>query len=361
MKKFLDNKLFRYLSVFLFLNSSFLPVKSSSALAAWALNNNGVLELRTKSNTNLKAYFQKANQISGDRFWVDFPGELKNPRTIKGNGQIKEIRLGKPDKGKTRLVIEFKEETYLNPLTWQMVGLDQNRWRIKLFNSKYSFKKIGEGLVERKRGNIKANQNVIYKKKNNYGYLKLPEVKRNKFEVVLDPGHGGPDPGAIGIGGIRETDVVLEISKIVKNLLSEKGVKVRLTRINEVDLDLPPRVSIANNMDADIFVSIHATASRGKRRDINGLETFYYRGWRGRLLAKRIQKQILRVSPGSPDRGVKQGRFYVIKNTRMPAVLVEIGFLTGRLDARRLEKITHRKRLAYAISKGILEYLDKVG
>ncbi len=375
MIKFLDKKLFRYLSVFLFLNSSILPVKSSSALAAWAINTNGVLELRTKSNTNLKAYFQKANQISGDRFWVDFPGELKNPRKIKGNGQIKEIRLGKPDKGKTRLVIEFKEETYLKPLTWRMVGLDQNRWRIKLFNPKYSFKKIGEGLVEKKRGNFKANQNLIKKKrgnfkanqnlikknKNNYGFLKLPEVKRNKFEVVIDPGHGGPDPGAIGIGGIRETDVVLEVSKIVKNLLSEKGVKVRLTRTNDVDLDLPPRVSIANNTDADIFVSIHANASRGKRRDINGLETFYYRGWRGRLLAKRIQKQILRVSPGSPDRGVKQGRFYVIKNTRMPAVLVEIGFLTGRLDARRLEKITHRKRLAYAIAKGILEYLDKVG
>ena len=361
MIKFLDNKLFRYLSVFLFLNSLILPVKSSSALAAWALNSNGVLELRTKSNTNLKAYFQKANQISGDRFWVDFPGELKNPRTIKGNGPIKEIRLGKPNKGKTRLVIEFKEETYLKPLTWQMVGLDQNRWRIKLFNPKYSFTKIGEGLVEKERENIKVNRKLIYKKKINYGYLKLPEVKRNKFEVVIDPGHGGPDPGAIGIGGIRETDVVLEVSKIVKNLLSEKGVKVRLTRTNEVDLDLPPRAAIANNTDADIFVSIHANASRGKRRDINGLETFYYRGWKGRLLAKRIQKQILIVSPGSPDRGVKQGRFYVIKNTRMPAVLVEIGFLTGRLDARRLEKTTHRKRLAYAIAKGILEYLDKVG
>ena len=361
MIKFLDNKLFRYLSVFLFLNSSILPVRSSSALAAWAINTNGVLELRTKSNTDLKAYFQKANQTYGDRFWVDFPGELKNPRTIKGNGSIKEIRLGKPSKGKTRLVIEFKEETNLKPLTWRVVGLDENRWMIKLFNPKNSFKKIGEGLVENRRQNLRANQNLIYKKKNNYNYFKLPEVKRNKFSVVIDPGHGGPDPGAIGIGGIRETDVVLEVSKIVKNLLSEKGVKVVLTRKNEVDLDLSPRVSLANNMDADIFVSIHANASRGKRRDINGLETFYYRGWRGRLLAKRIQQQILRVSPGSPDRGVKQGRFYVIKNTRMPAVLVEIGFLTGRLDARRLEKNTHRKRLAYAIAKGILEYLDKVG
>ena len=125
-------------------------------------------------------------------------------------------------------------------------------------------------------------------------------------------------------------------------------------------MDLAPRVSIANKTYADIFVSIHANASRGKRRDINGLETFYW-GWRGRLLAKKIQKQILKVSPGSPDRGVKEGRYFVIKNTRMPAVLVEIGFLTGRLDARRLEKTIHRKRIAYAITKGILEYLSKAG
>ena len=361
MSKFLNNKLFHYLSVFLFINSAVLPAKSSSALAAWSLKSNGVLELRTKSNTNLKAYFQKANKVYGDRFWVDFPGELKNPRKLEGNGPIKEIRLGKPDKGKTRLVIEFKKKTYLNPLTWRMRGLDQNRWRIKLFRPKSSFYAIGEGLVEKKTKTIKPNQNSNYRKNRTYDNWQFPNVKQNKFSVVIDPGHGGPDPGAIGIGGIRETDVVLEVSKIVQRLLSEKGVEVKLTRKNEVDLDLPPRVSFANSADADIFVSIHANASRGKRRDINGLETFYYRGWRGRLLARRIQKQILRVSPGSPDRGVKQGRFYVMKNTKMPAVLVEIGFLTGRLDARRLEKTTHRKRIAYAIAKGILEYLSKVG
>ncbi|MBO6961040.1 MAG: N-acetylmuramoyl-L-alanine amidase [Prochlorococcus marinus CUG1438] len=362
MLRFSKKKLFRFFSFFIFLNyTTILPVKSSSSLAAWALKSNGILELRTKSNTKLKAYFQRANQTYGDRFWIDFPGELKNPRRIKGNGPIKEIRLGKPKIGSTRLVIEFQEGTYLNPLTWRMFGLDQNRWRIKLFKPKYPFTKISEGLVGQSVGNVKTNQNSIYLKKRVNDSFQLPKVKQGKFSVVIDPGHGGPDPGAIGINGIRETDVVLEVSKIVQKLLSDKGVKVRLTRKNEVDLDLPPRVSIANRFDADIFVSIHANASRGKRKDINGLETFYYRGWRGRLLAKRIQKQILRVSPGSPDRGVKQGRYYVIKNTKMPAALVEIGFLTGRLDARRLEKSTHRKRIAYAIAKGILEYFSKVG
>ena len=71
----------------------------------------------------------------------------------------------------------------------------------------------------------------------------MPDIERNKFYVIIDPGHGGPDPGAIGIGGIRESDVVLDVSKTVKKLLNQKGVKVMFTRRNEVDLDLPPGVS----------------------------------------------------------------------------------------------------------------------
>ena len=76
MCKFFVNKLFSCLSIFLLFNSSFLPVRSSSALAAWVLNSNGVLELRTKSNSKLKAYFQKGNKEFGDRFWIDFPGVM---------------------------------------------------------------------------------------------------------------------------------------------------------------------------------------------------------------------------------------------------------------------------------------------
>ena len=354
-------KLFKLASLLFVFNVFNLPVKSSSDLAAWVLKSDGVLELKTKSDAKLKAYFQKANKSYGDRFWIDFKGELSNPRTIKGNGPIKEIRLGKPVQGLTRLVIEFESNKKINPHNWKLIGIDKNNWRIKLAAfPKNDFQTISEGNFSSS-NNLKKRSDYFVNLKNNIALSNLPNVKRNKFYVVIDPGHGGPDSGAIGIGGLRETDVVLDVSKIVTNILNKKGVKVKMTRTNEIDLDLGPRVSMANNTKADIFVSIHANASVGKKRNINGLETFYYSGWKGRLLAEKIQKQIIKVSPGSPDRGVRRGSYFVIKQTNMPAVLVEIGFVTGKLDGSRLSKDMHRERVAYAIARGILEYLERIG
>ena len=361
MRKNNLSKVLKLASLLFLLNLFNLPLKSSSALAAWALKSDGVLELKTKSDAKLKAYFQKANKSYGDRFWIDFKGELSNPRTIKGNGPIKEIRLGKPVQGLTRLVIEFESNKKINPHNWKLIGIDKNNWRIKLAAfPKNDFQTISEGSFSSS-NNLKKRSDYFVNLKNNIALANLPNVKKNKFYVVIDPGHGGPDSGAIGIGGLRETDVVLDVSKIVTNILKKKGVKVKMTRRNEIDLDLRPRVSMANDTKADIFVSIHANASVGKKRNINGLETFYYSGWRGRLLAEKIQKQIIKVSPGSPDRGVRRGSYFVIKQTNMPAVLVEIGFVTGRLDGSRLSKDMHRKRVAYAIARGILEYLERMG
>ena len=361
MRKYNFIKLFKLASLLYVFNVFNLPVKSSSDLAAWILKSDGVLELKTKSDAKLKAYFQKANKSYGDRFWIDFKGELSNPRTIKGNGPIKEIRLGKPVQGLTRLVIEFESNKKINPHNWKLIGIDKNNWRIKLAAfPKNDFQTISEGSFSSS-NNLKKRSDYFVNLKNNIALANLPNVKKNKFYVVIDPGHGGPDSGAIGIGGLRETDVVLDVSKIVTNILNKKGVKVKMTRTNEIDLDLGPRVSMANNTKADIFVSIHANASVGKKRNINGLETFYYSGWKGRLLAEKIQKQIIKVSPGSPDRGVRRGSYFVIKQTNMPAVLVEIGFVTGKLDGSRLSKDMHRERVAYAIARGILEYLERIG
>jgi N-acetylmuramoyl-L-alanine amidase len=173
---------------------------------------------------------------------------------------------------------------------------------------------------------------------------------------VIDPGHGGPDPGAVGIGGLRETDVVLDVALQVAQLLQSRGVQVVLTRTTEVDVDLPPRVALANSSGADLFLSLHANALAMSRPDVNGIETFFFESAPSRALAAAVQQQVLAVSPGSPDRGVRQARFFVIRRTAMPSSLLEMGFVTGSLDASRLADPAHRRRLALAVATGLLNY-----
>jgi N-acetylmuramoyl-L-alanine amidase len=185
----------------------------------------------------------------------------------------------------------------------------------------------------------------------------LPSVPVGRYKVVIDPGHGGPDPGAVGINGLRETDVVLDVSLQVAQILQAKGVQVLLTRTSEVDVDLPPRVALANNSRADLFLSIHANALSMSRPDVNGIETFYFQDGPSRRLAEAVQQQMLRVSPGSPDRGARPGRFFVIRRTVMPAALAEMGFVTGQLDSPRLADPAFRRRMAVAIATGLLNYL----
>jgi N-acetylmuramoyl-L-alanine amidase len=341
---------------FLFCSNLFipLPLRSASALAAWALTSNGTLKLRTSSGAKLNAFYQPSSIDKGERVWVDFPGELSRPRTIKGNGSVKEIRLGKPSEGKTRLVIEFLRSVELEPSKLQLIGISENTWELKLIGLETnSFRSIEEGNILR--NSIKRTYEKI--KIQDLDVSSLPNVPNGKYKVVIDPGHGGSDPGAVGINGLRETDIVLEVSKRVSEFLTNKGVITILTRTYERTLDLQPRVTKANNSKADAFVSIHANATRGKRKDVNGLETYYYSGYRGYSLAKNIQKQILIVSPQSPDRGVRRSRFYVIRKTSMPAALVEIGFVTGIYDADLLRQKGYRDKMSFAIAKGILNYL----
>jgi len=331
-----------------------LPLRSASALAAWALTSNGSLKLRTSVGTKLEAFFQSSNNEKGERVWVDFPGELSRPRTLKGNGSVKEIRLGKPSEGTTRLVIEFSPSVKLEPSKLKLIGITPNTWELKFIGlENNSFSSIGEGNILR--NSIKRTFEKI--KVQDLDVSSLPNVPYGKYKVVIDPGHGGSDPGAIGINGLRESEIVLEVSKNVSEFLTKKGVKTILTRKHERTLDLNPRVTKANNSRADAFVSIHANATRGKRKDVNGLETYYYYGSKGYSLAKNIHKQILITSPQSPDRGVKRSRFYVIKKSSMPAALVEIGFVTGMYDAALLRQKAYRYKMSFAIAKGILNYL----
>ena len=338
-----------------------LPAQAASALAAWKLSSSGELLLRTAAGARLQAFFEAGDRRRGPRVWIDFPGELSRSRSLPGSGPIREIRLGKPSAGETRLVIEFQPGVNLDPSQLKLIGTASNRWKLSFQGlSTTGLRPIGEGNLDRAASGSWGGGLRIQPSRTPVNAAGLPSVPRGKYRVVIDPGHGGPDPGAVGIRGIRESEIVLDISLQVARLLEAKGVQVTMTRTAEVDVDLPPRVSIANRVGANAFVSIHANAISMARPDVNGIETFYYSDRRSARLAAHLQQQMLNVSPGSPNRGVKRGRFFVIRRTTMPAALVEMGFVTGNIDSPRLATSAHRQRLALAIANGILDYLKGV-
>jgi parallel beta-helix repeat protein len=175
--------------------------------------------------------------------------------------------------------------------------------------------------------------------------------------VVVDPGHGGNDPGAIGIDGLREKDINLSVAQQIAELLRQQGVRVVMTRSDDRTLELAPRVSIAEQARANLFLSIHANAISLSRPEVNGLETYHYPGsTSGSRLATAIHNSILQ-SITVKDRGVRQANFYVLRYTSMPATLVELGFVTGREDAAKLADPNHRSQLARAIASGTVQYI----
>ncbi|MEL7051822.1 MAG: DUF3747 domain-containing protein [Cyanobacteria bacterium J06588_5] len=187
------------------------------------------------------------------------------------------------------------------------------------------------------------------------GSPSIPRARQGQLTVVIDPGHGGRDPGAVGIGGLREKDINTTVSRRVQASLNAQGINAVLTRSDDRELDLQPRVNIAERANADIFVSIHSNAISLSRPDVNGLETYYYSS--GFRLAQTIHNNILQRTD-LRDRGVRRARFYVLVNTSMPAVLVETGFVTGREDAARFRNPQEVNTIADGITAGILQYLN---
>jgi N-acetylmuramoyl-L-alanine amidase len=190
----------------------------------------------------------------------------------------------------------------------------------------------------------------------NTGSTDLPQLSNSRRVVVIDPGHGGRDPGAVGIGGIQEKDIVLDISFQVARLLEQQGVQAVMSRTDDREIDLEPRVSLAERLNATLFVSIHANAINMSRPDISGIETYYYDN--GLDLARTIHASILEGTRAS-DRRVRQARFYVLRKTTMPSVLLEVGFVTGADDAARLSDPAYRSQMAASIARGILLYLQQ--
>lgn len=181
-----------------------------------------------------------------------------------------------------------------------------------------------------------------------------PRVPNGRVVITLDPGHGGKDSGAPGLGGLLEKDVVLPIGRTIAGILQQRGIQVVLTRDADYFVELQGRVDIADRANADLFVSVHAN-SVDNRPDVNGLETYYYGS--GLSLARVVHSTILQSIPTLKDRGVRQARFYVLRKSSMPSILVETGYMTGQEDNPRLGSPEYQNRMAEAIANGILLYL----
>jgi N-acetylmuramoyl-L-alanine amidase len=213
---------------------------------------------------------------------------------------------------------------------------------------------------------------------------------------VIDPGHGGDDTGAVASSGLMEKDLVLQVARQLARKLRARGHTVRLTREGDDSRALTDRTALANRLEAKVFVSLHANASFVTA--VSGAETYYMSldesstderaaatadlenrpatqgGQRSALdlilwdlaqaevlnesaaLALRVQRR-LNASMGLRDRGVKQAPFVVLTGATMPAILVEVGFLSNPTEAVQLASGAHQQRLAEAIAAGIDDFV----
>jgi len=218
-------------------------------------------------------------------------------------------------------------------------------------------------------------------------------------EIIIDAGHGGKDPGAIGRSNVKEKKIVLDISKRLKKILQKRGIKVKMTRERDVFISLQKRTEIASRSKADLFVSVHANSSPS--RSAHGLEVFtaknlgrkdkkegqrktnhrlMYRNLsmkksssdvkkivsdmlythkqaESKKLAEHITKKTTRVVK-TKNRGAKNSRFYVLRNTLIPAVLVEVGFLTNPKESKLLQTGAYREKVARGIAESIQNYAN---
>ena len=203
------------------------------------------------------------------------------------------------------------------------------------------------------------------------GKYAVDKDKNTKRSIFLDPGHGGSDPGAVS-GGVREKDLTLSVYNKVSSKLASLGYTVLTSRNVDKDVDLIDRADQANKANADMLLSIHFNA--GGRGIARGIETYYYQATadrvpkinkenhnnverleRSRKLANKVQQNLL-YQTGANDRGVKRASFTVLRETSIPSILVELGFIDNPEERNKIKTNEYQERLANGIVDGIVEY-----
>lgn len=200
-----------------------------------------------------------------------------------------------------------------------------------------------------------------------YVSVKQENIRRNL--VVLDPGHGGRDPGKVGVNGTLEKDLNLAIALLVQKELEKDGIEVSMTREKDEMLsdasasnrkleDLKKRTELINRQQPAAAVSIHQNSYSDP--EVRGPQLFYYQGsGTGRQAAEALQKELLEFDQKHARPIKENAEYYLLKNTEVPAVIVECGFLSCPEEARLLSETDYQEKLAAAIAKGIESWVVK--
>ena len=230
----------------------------------------------------------------------------------------------------------------------------------------------GPGADHQIVGKLMTGETVsVYKKEGNWRYIQSGNLKgyvnsyylldkpEGNWKIALDPGHGGKDPGAVA-NGLVEKEVVLDVSLKAREYIENAGIDTVMTRQTDWYPSLDGRVVIAENNNADAFVSVHANAFL---KSVTGVETFYYsaglsdREYASYQLATFINNRLYKEMD-MHNRGVKNVGYRVLKGNSLPAVLTEIGFLTNDEDSSKLKTEKYREAAARAIAMGIVDYYN---
>lgn len=195
-------------------------------------------------------------------------------------------------------------------------------------------------------------------------------VEQDEKCVVIDAGHGGEDPGKVGINGVNEKEINLQIAEQVKKYLEAAGVRVVMTRETDEGLndpgvsnrkvqDMKRRIALIDDTDPEVTVSIHQNSY--PEEYVHGAQVFYYNtSVQGKRLAELIQNQLVEKADPDNTRAIKANdSYYLLKKTEIPIVIVECGFLSNRTEADKLCTPEYQDRIAWAIHMGILQYLNE--
>ncbi len=340
-----------------------------------------------------KTNYSYGTLIDPDRLFIDIQPAILTQELIKQKIEVKQgflqaIRTGQFSKNTGRVVLDFDKIK-----RFDIFNLD-NPYRIVIDIYADERKEISE-VVSKEEGVVEKEIPIVQPNKNADGtYSLVRQLGLGIKRIVIDAGHGGKDPGAIGVNGMKEKDISLAIAKQLAEFLKKDGFDVYLTRDEDIYLTLEERTAIANSLEADLFVSIHVNSSKNRR--LRGIETYYLNfavsesemevaarenatseksvGELQKLIKKImlnskikesmdfasvVHKNIMTAVKKEYDAinlGVKRAPFYVLIGAQMPSILLEVSFISNPVDAKKLCDNEYKLSIVKGIKDGIIEY-----